>query len=818
MVAGALFYISCCGAAEREDSRMDYARTLLHQSPAAKQVELKIDAGLGNSEAFSIRNEAPGTTILGGGAAGVLYGVQQWLGSPQPLRSAAVERPDFELRGGVLYLMKDASYDYQLTPEEIPWFYDRSLLTTYLDYLFANRFNTIFLWSGHLFPSIASMPEYPDATDLRPAELARNQQQFRWFTGECAKRNISVLLHFYQIHLPKPLAKSRGIPVHYHAPTAFAAKFVRYSLLRFLTEFDSVGLYVCPGEQLAQQYTAPWIRDVILAAARQSGKHPRIVVRYWGLDAPGFKRLCAGQYDNFYTEMKHNVEMVVSPVPDPRHASCKNVAKKHIVNLHEMADLKPFRWGSPHFVQEMVGEWKKAGIDGAEMYCMVSWRWPYALDKLEPQQDSLWPAGRKLLTFQRDAIWLEAAGRYLWKVDRDRAAEDAYWTARLAEKFGTRQAGDLIRRWYDTSGPILPGLQNLTRVRNMNYFPTAVGAEQRVDWVLAADYCTDYVRQPVDTYFFRRYKQKYQMPELVDRRTMGVAEYADRLISSAKPPNVMTPDKVLDLLAELADESLALARQARQCATVNRDECARFGSDSQALVYVVQAWRHKVLAAVEKRAILIGGGPEHQRAFLAQLDDSIAVYKKLVAVTDPTYVKASDMLAKLNWHAGLQSFVTDAKQQTTWLRQFETARQAGAHWIEAEYMEGKWKLGADYQDYRPYHGYSGSGFRVCHGPADRGTALRTKVLVDHAGHYVVWARGLLTAEATHAFIVEVAGQKLPPAHGEQGMAKGEFVWRNVGGLELRRGMAEIVVRDAGGGYACPDVIVLARGETWQPPR
>ncbi len=81
MATGALLYIPCCGAAEQKDPRLEYARTLLHQAPAVKQADMKIDPGLGNSEAFSIRKEARGTTILGGGPAGVLYGVQQWLTS-----------------------------------------------------------------------------------------------------------------------------------------------------------------------------------------------------------------------------------------------------------------------------------------------------------------------------------------------------------------------------------------------------------------------------------------------------------------------------------------------------------------------------------------------------------------------------------------------------------------------------------------------------------------------------------------------------------------------------------------------------------------
>ena len=368
----------------------------------------------------------------------------QWLAQPDAAATSGVEKPDFELRGTALFLMKDGSYDYQLTPREFPWFYDRPLLTQYLDCLQANRFNTIFLWSGHLFPSIVSMPEYPDATDLKPEELARNQQQFRWFTDECAKRNIRVLMHFYQIHIPRSLAKSRKIPMHYGKPNDFVKKYVRYALGRFLSEFHSVGLYVCPGEALNQQYTAEWIHDVILPAAKDSKQNPTIVVRDWGLDAEGFKKLCVPEYENLYTELKHNVEMVVSPVPDARHAQWKNVAKKHIVNLHEVADMKPFRWGSPLFIQEMVGEWKKAGLDGAECYGMISWRWPYSLDKLEPQQTSFWPKGKKLLSFQRDAIWFEALGRYLWKVDRPRQEEIAYWTKRLAERFGNEAAGRAV--------------------------------------------------------------------------------------------------------------------------------------------------------------------------------------------------------------------------------------------------------------------------------------------------------------------------------------------------------------------------------------
>ena len=241
-----------------DDLQFDHAWDMIRHLPDGKRpVFLKLDASLGSPEAFRIRTEESPPRIDGGGSAGLLYGVQQWLSQPQIPASPSVERPDFGLRGATLYLMKDETYEWQLTPKEFPWFYDRPLLTRYLDHLLANRFNTIFLWTGHLFPSLVSMPEYPDATDLTPAQLARNQEQFRWFTRECARRNISVLLHSYQIILPKVLADSRKIGVQYNKPNEFTTKYVRYALERFLAAFDSVGLYVCPGEASNQSIRPP---------------------------------------------------------------------------------------------------------------------------------------------------------------------------------------------------------------------------------------------------------------------------------------------------------------------------------------------------------------------------------------------------------------------------------------------------------------------------------------------------------------------------------------------------------------------------------
>jgi len=810
-----------------EDCRLGHARDLHRSANLPAAVDLKVDRSLGHEEAFAITLGAGGGVLVaGGGPAGVLYGVQETLAARGAVRPMA-EKPEFELRGTVLFWMEDSSYDFELTPEEFPWFYDRALLTHYLDYLFESRFNAIFVWSGFVFPSLVELPEYPEARTLSGEQLRRNQEQFRWFTEECAMRNISVLVHFYNIHLTKALATARHIPLHYSRPDPFAGKFIHYTLLRFLTEFASVGLYVCPGEVLESRYQPEWIRDVILKAAEDSGRNPRVVVRDWGLPAARFKETC--HYGNLFTELKHNTEMVVSPVPDPRHALWVGGGHKHIVNLHELADVKPFRWGSPVFTQEMAREWKQAGLDGAEVYGRFSWRWPYSLDKLAPEQKPYWPPGPKLLTFERDDLWLAGIGRYLWKVDRDPTSEMAYWAARLAERFGSAKAGALLRDWYITTGPILPGLQNLTSVRNMNWFPTAVGKEQDVDAILssrqtmegdrranenmakvAVAWTAHYPTRPVDSFFLERYDREYGL-HLTNRMSMPVTEYAANLARGQLATNAMTPDKVVELLVTLAYESEGLARQAESAATRARDEAERYVTDSQAICLVAQYYRAKVLAALEKRLWRLTGDNAHREDFLAHMDQSVVLYRQLVELTGRTYLATTDLITTLSWDAGLKAAEDDRVLQNRFIRRQQEATRPG-HWVYADEMQGSWAKR------RNYSGYLGEWFRSPEDESQKQAALGLELGVARAGKYSVWVHALIGgATPDRTLVTRVNELTFPASHGEDGPAGGKFVWHKVGEADLPGGIASVSIKAMGSGFAGLDAVVLTHDPAWAPP-
>ncbi len=189
-----------------------------------------------------------------------------------------------------------------------------------------------------------------------------------------------------------------------------------------------------------------------------------------------------------------------------------------------------------------------------------------------------------------------------------------------------------------------------------------------MDAILDTASCTaDYPAQPVDSLFFQRYKAKYGLPELTNRITLPIDVYAERLAAGGKADGVMTPDKVVDLLVQMAEEGCRLAEAVQKSATRNQDEAARFVTDSRALSYVAQAWRQKVYAAIAKRCYERTRAKRYAQSLEDHLRQSIEVYEKLVALTDKTYINATDMVMRLNWHEGLRAFKKDLERQKKYL-------------------------------------------------------------------------------------------------------------------------------------------------------
>ena len=89
----------------------------------------------------------------------------------------------------------DCGTDFVFTAGEQLFFYDKQFWAEYLDFLAANRFNTLYLWNGHPFASLVKLADYPYAVEVPDDVFARNVEMFRYITTEADRRAIIAIVH-----------------------------------------------------------------------------------------------------------------------------------------------------------------------------------------------------------------------------------------------------------------------------------------------------------------------------------------------------------------------------------------------------------------------------------------------------------------------------------------------------------------------------------------------------------------------------------------------------------------------------------------------
>ncbi len=418
-------------------------------------------------EEFHLFREGTKIFVIGSDPSGVLYGcleLAQLIRKHHalPARLDVTDHPAFVLRGTCIGMQKPeityegAMYDYRYTPEEFPFFYDKNLWIRYLDFLAENRLNTLYLWNGHPFTSLLKLPKYPEAQELSDTQLQQNIEMFRWLTAEADRRGIWIIQAFYNIHLSHALAKAHGVPFHQMTPTSFASEYTRYCISEFIRNYPNVGLMMTLGEALGPQYGAEWLTKTIIPGVKDgmhelgAAQEPPIIVRAHATDIEAAMKAALPLYKNIYTMWKWTGESLtwtdIRGQVLQRHEMLVHLGSTHIVNIHLLSNLEPFRWGAPDYIQKVMQSCQRIGIKGLHVYPLRYWEWPLSADK--PPE----------LQIDRDWIWFEAWARYAWNPNRDPAAERQYWIARIAEKYGTREAGRRILDAYQLSGQCEPML------------------------------------------------------------------------------------------------------------------------------------------------------------------------------------------------------------------------------------------------------------------------------------------------------------------------------------------------------------------------
>jgi len=574
--------------------------------------------------------------VISGDDSGLLYGcmelakrIREAHGLPDDFQFS--DKPAMALRGTCVAMQKTFIlpgrhvYEYPYTPELFPWFYDKKLWVEYLDFLADNRMNTLYLWSGHPFASLVRVKDYPYAVEVPDDIFAKNQEQFRWLAEECNKRGIWLVQMFYNILVSKPFAETNRISTQLSAPTPLTEDYTRKSVAEFVKQYPNVGLMVCLGEALRDTPNQlEWCTNVILPGVmdgmRAAGlkQEPPVVIRTHAMDPYAIMPAAYQIYSNLFTESKYNGESLTTWEPRGKDQQIQLAMSKlgpHLVNIHILSNLEPFRYGDVDFIKKCVQASRdRLGATGVHLYPLFYWNWPYSPDMTDPP----------LLQWRRDWIWFEAWARYSWNPDLPQPGEHAHWVSRLCDMYGNTNAAEKILEAYDMAGEVAPRL--------IRRFGITEGNRQTLSLGMTLDQLVN--------------PAKYGAIEDLWLSQAPPGERLDEFVKKEwnhEPHNGETPDTIIADVLDESSNAVMAADAADPLVTKNRDEFERLRNDTRCIQAMAENYSDKVKAA----EMVLRYGYSHnlqdmQRAE-AYLAESLADYRKLTALTEATYRYANSM-------------------------------------------------------------------------------------------------------------------------------------------------------------------------------
>jgi hypothetical protein len=593
-------------------------------------------------EGFSISSSGNVIRIEGADGSGALYGCLELAGR---IRSAGrlpaviqvKDHPEMALRGACIGMQKPAllpgrgPYEYPYTPENFPWFYDKALWIKYLDSMVDNRMNTLYLWNGHPFASLVRLTEYPYAVEVDDATFKKNEEIFRFLTAEADRRGIWVIQLFYNIIVSKPFAEKNHLKTQDRSRhiIPLIADYTRKSIAAFVEKYPNVGLMITLGEAMegVGQDDIDWFTGTILPGIKDGlralgrTEEPPVVLRAHDTDGPAVMKAALPLYKNLYVEAKYNGEALTTYTPHGSwaelHRQLSSISKGLIENVHIMANLEPFRYGSADFIQKCVQAMHSVyGAKGLHLYPQASyWDWPYSADKADP----------RLLEMDRDWIWYKEWARYAWNCHRDREEEIKYWSRQLAVRYGCMEAqGREILEAYEQAGEIAPKLLRRMGITDGNRQTLTLG--------MLMIQLIDPERYGLFTLLYESEGPEGEM----------LSQYAEKE-ARRQPHNGETPVQVCEEVTGAGEAAVRAIERAASFITRDSSEFGRLRNDMHCYKALADCYAAKARAALCVLRYKYSNDISDLEKALPLLAAGLESFRDLAKLAGPAYLYANSM-------------------------------------------------------------------------------------------------------------------------------------------------------------------------------
>ena len=594
-------------------------------------------------EGFFISTVKNTTIICGADGNGVIYGCREIIDRFQKekkldLPASYSDAPEMVMRGTCIgmqkptYLPGRTVYEYPYTPETFPWFYDKKQWIEYLDMLVANRMNSLYLWNGHPFASLVRLKEYPFAVEVSDETFKKNEEIYTFLTQEADKRGIFIIQMFYNIIVSKPFAEHYGIKTQdRNRPiTPLISDYTRKSIAAFVEKYPNVGFLITLGEAMdTNEDDVKWFTQTIIPGVKDGMKalgrtdELPIILRSHDTDAKLDLEAAKPLYKNLFTMSKYTGESLTTYEPggpwSKTDRDLSELGPVHISNVHVLANLEPWRYGSPEFIQKAVAAMHvMKGANGLHLYPQASfWDYPYTADKLAD--------GSRLKQIDRDWIWNKAWARYAWNCHRERNDEIHYWDQQLGDYYGIEDTeARNIQEAYDQTGEIAPKLLRRFGITEGNRQTLLLGM---------------FMSQLVNPYKYKIYPGFY---ESCGPEGEKLIEYVEKEWKHQPHTGELPLDIIAQAIAH-GDKAVAAIDQVEGKVTRNKEEFERLRNDIHCYREFAYFFENKVKAARLVLDYQWGKDSKNLDAAIPFLEKSLEHYGKLVDLTKDHYLYANSM-------------------------------------------------------------------------------------------------------------------------------------------------------------------------------
>jgi hypothetical protein len=291
-----------------------------------------------------------------------------------------------------------------------------------------------------------------------------------------------------------------------------------------------------------------------------------------------------------------------------------------IENVHILANLEPFRYSSPDFIQKSVQAMHSVyHANGLHLYPQASyWDWPYTADK----------ADKRILQLDRDWMWYKAWARYAWKANRSKSEETLYWSKLLSQNFGTNQkASENIVTAYEESGEISPKILRRVGITDGNRQTMTLG-------MLMTQFINPF-RYGLFTLLYESEAPEGEM----------IIDYAKK--EWKKEPHIgETPIQIANEVEQHGKIAVKAINAAADGVSKNTEEFARLKNDIYCYDAMARFYANKIRATVQVLRFKYSDDIDDLEKAVPMLEQSVRDYAELTNLTKDAYLYANSMQTK----------------------------------------------------------------------------------------------------------------------------------------------------------------------------